>query len=45
MWFVERCTDAVDSAMFVGYPREKSTVFVEGPNGESKPEGMHRVGW
>ena len=44
MLFVARCTDAVDSATFVGYPREKSTTLAEGPDGESKQESMHRVG-
>ena len=44
MLFVATCTDAVDSAIFVGYPREKSATLAEGPNGESKQESIHRVG-
>ena len=44
MLFVERCTDAVDSELLEGCQREKSTSLVEGPDEESKPEGMHKVG-
>ena len=44
MLFFERCTNAVDSELLEGCQCEKSASFVEGPNGESKPEGMHNVG-
>ena len=44
MSIIERCTDAVDSEMLVKCLREKSTIPEEGLNGESMPEGMHRVG-
>ena len=40
----ESYNDAIDSAILVRYLHEKSTDLVEGPDCDSKQEGMHRVG-